>query len=63
MSLPEAFGRILESATSDSTASPSLADLREVGAALERARVSVFAAYKPFGSLPDQLTERLTEGL
>lgn len=29
----------------------------------ERAKVSRFAAYKPFGSLPDRLTERLTEGL
>ncbi len=29
----------------------------------ERARVSRFAAYRPFGSLPDRLTERLTEGL
>lgn len=29
----------------------------------ERARVTRFAAYKPFGSLPDRLTERLTEGL
>jgi hypothetical protein len=29
----------------------------------ERARVTRFAAYKPFGRLPDRLTERLTEGL